>query len=499
MTPAVPAGGPRRAAAEATAAARPDRDAGPATPGAPAWPALMLLAAVVALSRLPFLGQGYGSDMDAWSLASAARWIAEHGRYGASRFPGHPVQELTCALLWRGGPWALNGATALMSVAAAVAFVRLLRTLGVRDAWLAALAFAFTPAVFIHSTDSMDFVWSLPFLILSLDAALRGRAALAGVMLGIAAGCRISSPAMMPTLVLLLAARAGSARGAARPLAALLLGVLVAGGLALSPMIARFGWTFLSINDSPHPVRAIDVAKNGTLELWGLVGTLGLAVVALGAVLFPRLRRHAIPRMELAAWLAAVGLFCAGFLRLPFDAGYLLPLVPVVLVLAARLLQRTAFVVLCGAVIASAWTLEVAEIGKPDSPSPSRLAMTMRILGRPVVVDPLQGPVAWDQARRRAQLRHRDRVRAAAEAACEAAGGTVMVISDGWTAFLDLDPRAGRTPAVGFVHALDASQAGRLRSRGVTLFYLPEAQWNYQAVHGVGLESMGAQPLPLPD
>lgn len=462
-----------------------------------AGPAL-LLALVVALSRLPFLGVGYGSDMDAWSLASAARWIAEHARYGASRFPGHPVQELTCALLWRGGPWALNGATAAMSVAAAVAFARLLAALGVRDAWLGALALAFTPVVYLHSTDAMDFVWSLPFLIASLESAVRGRAGLAGALLGIATGCRITSAAMLPAVALLLAGRAGAIaapRDALRPLGALLLATVLAGGIVLSPMIARFGAAFLSVYDSPHPSRVMDVAKNGTIEVWGLVGTLGLGAVAVGALTGRRLRAPAIPRLELGAWLLALVIYVAGFLRMPFDAGYLMPAVPVVLILAARLLARPAFVALCATLIVSPLTLEVAEIGKPGSPAPSRLAMTVPVLGRPVVIDPLQGPLAWDQARRRAQLRHRDRIRAATDAVA-GAGAEVRVISDGWTAFLGVDHRAAAPPGGRFVHALDAARAAELRARGVRIFYLPEAQWNYRATHGVGLESLGAEPLP---
>ncbi|MGH7729728.1 MAG: hypothetical protein ACRENJ_00575 [Candidatus Eiseniibacteriota bacterium] len=457
----------------------------------PGWRSLLSLAAGVALSRLPFLGGGYGSDMDAWSLASAARWIAEHGRYGASRFPGHPVQELTCALLWRGGPWALNGATALMSVAAAVAFARLLGTLGARNAWLGGLALAFTPVVFIHSTDAMDFVWSLPFLIAGLEAALRGRAALAGMLVGIATGCRITSAAMLPAVALLLAGRAGSPRGALRPLAALLLSFGVAGGLVLAPLIARFGASFLAIYESHVAAEALDVAKNGTIEVWGLVGSLTLLGLA-AALAFPRLRSAAIPRVELGAWMVAIAIYVAGFLRLPFDAGYLLPAVPVVIALAARVLARPAFALLCLGLIASPLTLEVAEVGKPDSPSPSRLAMTLRIRGRPVVIDPLQGPLAWDQARRRAQLRHRDRIRAAADAA--AAGGEVVVITDGWTAYLTVDHRAASADPR-FVHALDGPRAAALRARGVRLFYLPEAQWNYRAAHGIGLESIGATPL----
>jgi hypothetical protein len=136
--------------------------------------------------------------------------------------------------------------------------------------------------------------------------------------------------------------------------------------------------------------------------------------------------------------------------------------------------------------------LEVAEVGRSDSPRPSPLARIVRIQGRPVAIDPLQGPILWDHARRTAQLLHRDRILAATDAL----GPGVMVITDGWTSWLQVDHRAAAPPGARFVHALTAERAAELRRRGVEIFYLPEAQWNYEAVHGVGLESLGASPLP---
>ena len=80
--------------------------------------AAALLFALALGMRLPFLGAGYGYDLDAWTAAWVGRQIAESGEYLASRPPGFPVQEYAFALLWRGGPLALNGLTALWSALA---------------------------------------------------------------------------------------------------------------------------------------------------------------------------------------------------------------------------------------------------------------------------------------------------------------------------------------------------------------------------------------------
>src|SRR5260221_4064114 len=98
----------------------------PSPPPAPAaaprasWAGAAWLAALVAISRAPFLAPGYGTDTDAWKLAYAARFIATQGRYLVSRLPGYPIQELVSAAAWRGGPLALNGLTAGFSVLATV-------------------------------------------------------------------------------------------------------------------------------------------------------------------------------------------------------------------------------------------------------------------------------------------------------------------------------------------------------------------------------------------
>ena len=74
--------------------------------------ALILLLVVVLLSRLPFLGAGYGLHWDAWGNAKIAQQIAETGRYAMARVPGAPAYELTTALFSWGGPWMLNGFSA---------------------------------------------------------------------------------------------------------------------------------------------------------------------------------------------------------------------------------------------------------------------------------------------------------------------------------------------------------------------------------------------------
>ena len=61
------------------------------------WQYVFLILLVI-LSRLPFIGVGYGLDGDAWSVAITAEHWHSTGEYLASRLPGYPVHEFLCKL-----------------------------------------------------------------------------------------------------------------------------------------------------------------------------------------------------------------------------------------------------------------------------------------------------------------------------------------------------------------------------------------------------------------
>src|SRR3954469_18970660 len=90
---------------------------------------LVFLSLVIFLSRLPFLGAGFGAEEDSWLLPLTAKHIALNGAYQMSRAPGHPLQELLYSLIWNAGPFAYNLVSAISSIIAAVFFALALRNL----------------------------------------------------------------------------------------------------------------------------------------------------------------------------------------------------------------------------------------------------------------------------------------------------------------------------------------------------------------------------------
>lgn len=406
-----------------------------AEPGSRPFPVAhgVALALAVFLSHVPFLLPGFGTDSDAWKFASAIREIATTGRYTASRSPGYPLMELTTAPFHALGPLVPNALSALAAAACAWLVARLAARQGMRDAWLAGAAFAFLPAAYIAGTSSMDFLWALAFALAAWLDAAQGRAARAGLWLGLAAATRLTSVLFAPSLALLLMRSA-----AGRPLPGLLRFAAVAGLLtvvAYVPMFLRYGWVMFSYSEItggqtsawrllsfmprtgtgqvPWPL----IAGQATVLLWGALGCLAVAASLLS---LPWQRRSEprpgrLERRDLAPMALVVGLEALLFLRLPHDEGYLLPTVPFVLLALASILSVARFRAVCAALLLSPFLLSV-DVEPPKKGATPRTgspgAWRMAVSGETVVVEPLRGPVLRDHAKRVEQQRLAEVVRA---------------------------------------------------------------------------------------
>jgi hypothetical protein len=319
-----------------------------------AW-CYLALAAIVALSRIPFLDAGYGVNFDAWRVARAARQIAFTGIYEVSRFPGYPFQEIVCSWFWRGGAPALNGMSALFSIAAAVAFTACARQLKCRDALLAGLAFAMTPIVFINSVTSKDYVWAIAFVLGSLLSVLSRQSLLAGALLGLAVGCRITSGAMLLPLGLILIGQVErDQRG--RALVHFALSMLLVSALAFLPVWDRYGFHFLTFYESHARPAPQVIISRGTLEVWGALGLAGYAVLLAGLCLRNLKRTEtSLPasanRFVLPALVSMICIYLALYFWLPDQAGYLIPIIAPALLLAARFAPRIAFQSMCACLL----------------------------------------------------------------------------------------------------------------------------------------------------
>jgi len=323
-------------------------------PSLPRAAGLALLCAAVLLTRLPFLGAGYGLHADNWRTALAARHIAETGVYEYSRAPGYPVQEYVCSWFWKTGPVGLNLLDALFCTAAALFFALICIEYGVADWWLAGFALAFVPILYVNSVSSKDFPWALAFLLAAWWCALRKKPLLTGLLLGLAMGCRITSGAAALPIALILIDGAENRVALRRVLVAgLVSAVLVIG--AFVPVYGRYGFGFFDFYAEHAFPGPLQIAARMTLEVWGLLGLAGVAI-ALLAGLIPRASRPAgaaVSSRQLFAWVCMLAIYVIAFFCLPDEAAYLIPAVPFALLLVWRVAPRWAFRVCCALIILS--------------------------------------------------------------------------------------------------------------------------------------------------
>jgi hypothetical protein len=277
------------------------------------------LGGTVFISRLAFIGPGFGLDYDAWLLADAARTIADTGQYVASRRPGYPLVEGLFALLHGLGPWAICSATALVSAIACVLTMGLMRRASCQAATASSLCLAFTPIVWLSSVTAMDYVWAWCLVMASWKALTQERSFRAGVFLGLAIGARATSGLMLLPLLWLAARHKGTRKFAlACPLVALLL---------YAPVLHRHGFTWMtSFNLGGR--EAMDTLRLGVVEVWGPIGVaaLGIAVLLVSVRVRKEGKRPRTRQRELIA-VAGMGasLNLALFLWQPLEAAYLVP------------------------------------------------------------------------------------------------------------------------------------------------------------------------------
>ena len=436
---------------------------------------LPILGLVVLASRLPWIGAGYGADPDAARVVLAARSIAATGRYGVSRFPGYPVYEYLVALTPAGtSPPVSNGLTALASVAATLFFVLILRHFRVRHAALLGLGFAMTPVVYINSTCTMDYLFSLAFVLAATWLVLTDRTVLAGVALGVAVGCRITAGAMLVPLSLWIVLRfREEPREVVRRVVLFGAVTLALAALCFAPVIARYGPRFLRFYDiTSYPSLAV-VLRRGVWSVWGRVGGTALLAVLVSAPLLVGPIRRALGRREVRGGLAlsgtAVLLYMAAFLRLPQEPGYLIPVVPFLLLGLALVLPHRLTVVLAVALVLSPFV----------AVGPHGLSWS--------------GPIVHDHQIRQA---HRRETRGIIERV-ERLPGRAVVIAGWYLPRLRLALGGTTQGPHRYVYLIrDREAFRRLVTEGRTVYFLPEMADYCLRARGFDPRQLGARPLP---
>jgi len=437
----------------------------------------LLFFLLVFASRIPFLFDGFGSEEDAWALPMVAERIGVTGQYEVSRLPGHPLQEIVYSRMWWLDSFYYNLLTAVISTAGILAFVLFLKRLHAPHPWHAGLVLAFTPLVYIHSTNAMDYSWALGFSLLSAWLISRSNILSAAAMIALAAGCRITAVAMLiPCSLLLLSLSAEDRRW--RDCLVFLVAGLAGSALMYLPVFLHYGTGFFTYYEHfPVPVFLKNFYK-GSIAVWGLPGAAALAVVVFSILRKKSDRPYHAGQQQpgehslglLLFSISGMLIYLAAFIRLPLKAAFMLPFVPFLITLLFQFTDRQMAKLALWGMVLSCFTFGVNLADGHRGSSSSPLALTFTAGAHPVAVDPLNGLVTADRSKRI----NRTAFATSVLKKSSTINVKTVVIAGWWLADLQYLGRNETNQHVVFRHYIDEPELRQLRASGHRIYYLED-------------------------
>jgi hypothetical protein len=436
----------------------------------------IILFFIVFISRFPFLAAGYGVEEDSWGIALAAFHTKMTGIYEPSRFPGHPVQELIYSLLWGCGPVVYNLLCAFFSAIATVFFSLILKQLSFKHFFLGALAFAFIPVFYISSTYTIDFVWTEAFVLISIYFLLKNKFIPAGIFLGLAIGCRITSGAMLLPFMIIIWQQNNFKTNTIHFLK-IVIPMTIVSIAVFFPVIKQSGLSFFMYYDQfPYPP-ITKVLYKMTLGVFGTIGLIAI-VVCKGWIFLNRkketfgaLYQNGLSKKMIIASYAVVVLFIISYFRLPQKSGYMIAILPFVIILFGYFLNKKMFELLCCAFLLSSFICSINLTDKLRGAAHSDLALTFRISGQEIFFDPFTGPVFSDRSKRRQKMNYTKDVIGRTNIITS----KTVIISGWWynEIMVTMIP-PDKNKMVTFVPYISEKEIEKFISKGNTIKYLPE-------------------------
>lgn len=457
---------------------------------------LFLLFVLVLLSRIPFLGGGYGIEEDSWGIALAAFHTHVSGVYEPSRLPGHPGQEYLLSLLWGIGSYWFNFLSAVFGAVAAVYFAKILKKLAFKQYWLAALAFSFIPVFYISSTYTIDFVWTEAFVLMSLYALMNERFLISGVWLGLAITCRITSGAMfLPFMILLW--DAANLKQTFRRLITIMVPVTIITVIFFLPIYWQFGPGFFMYYDQfPYP----SIAKVFYKMIPGVFGFIGCVAIGFFSLIALFRKRKwgqefsaGLPNTWLYVIFSILILYSISYFRLPQKSGYMLPVLPFVILLFAYQLSRRQFLIFSICLMVSSFLFAINLTDKLRGSAYSAHAVKFTVSGQELFLDPFSGPIQADLSKRNQKTNYLLSV----EQISNRFTRPTVVIAGWWYNQLTVDLiDKEKNSLVEFVGYANEKDLQHFKEQGKDIYFLPEQNEYNDLMFRMRVTDQLASPFP---
>lgn len=309
----------------------------------------VIITLVVVLSRLPFIFNSLGSDLDAWREVYTGKIWSEEHIYNVSRFPGYPFSEFIFSLIYDWPYWCINLLSVFFTVGCCLCFFRILEFFKIKLSFLISLVLSFTPIIYINSTVAMEYNWSLFFLLASVYSILNKKLWAASIFFGLIVSTRFNNIIFLPAFFFLTYYFTG--KDIKKVIRFSMLTLLFT-FIFFLPVILKYGIHFLQSSGASE-VSYPTLLSLGTLHVYGALG-----ISAIFLALTTQLIKGGFQKTDLHK--DHFMLFCIimilsnliFFIKYPLEAGYLIPSIPFVLILLQKILdQKLIKIVLYGLLI----------------------------------------------------------------------------------------------------------------------------------------------------
>lgn len=431
---------------------------------------LLIVAIIILLSRIPFIFTGFGSEEDAWGLALTAEQIDLSGKYEVSRLPGHPFQEILYSYIYQYGFLLMNLLTVLISTVGFLCFYLLLKNHKVAHAFYATIALAFVPVIYINSTNVMDYTWAMSGILCSAYFLSERKMWLAGILLGFAVGCRITSGAMLLPFILYLAC--GERKLPFKEILMLSFATLITSLICFLPVINTYGISFFTYYEHfPIPALIKNIYK-GTIGVMGTAGTIMFSVLLLLSVrpvlTILKFKEHAQRPLMILSVTAAI-LYIIAFARLPLKSAFMIPAMPFLILIIALCVEQKHMKWLTVSFIVSSYFIGVNLTDPNRGSPPSPLSYSVNAAGQLVSFDLLKGPVIADYEKQKNILDF-----AATVIQSEKDMEEPSVVIAGWYLnFIQYQRKDQSALPVKYVYYIDEDSINKYLVNNYHLYYLP--------------------------
>lgn len=453
-----------------------------------------LLAILILFSRIPFLSAGYGSEEDAFGMVLTARNIGVSGIYEYSRLPGHPFPEFVYAFFFKQGVFAFNFITAILSSTGILFFMLALQKLKIKNFMYATTAFAFTPVVYIASTNCMDYMWAMSFILISFFLILSNKPIWAGIALGLAVGCRLTSVLMLLPFIFFCQDRSYRKFLNSRALW-FTISVSITSIIMFFPAFHRYGLTFLNFYDTVYPAISKAIYKF-TFAVYGSLGSFCVLVL----ILLTWIKKNKVVSrfntnekilisISLFIFLIHVSLFW----YLPQKAAFMIPAIPFLILIFAVVFPKFHIRLLAIFLLISCFMFGLNLSDPWRGGKKSKTAMIFSIGNQQVVFDPLIGVVTDDYFKRKSRSNFASQI----ILLTDSLPGKTAIISGWWLGDILVQKKNFQKDKTLFLYYIDKLKILQLVEQGYTIYYLPEQDFYNDQKAGEKFTARLAKPFPI--